>query len=226
MRTLVLSSMLMSGCFAESKYDYGGFETYRYFPIDGSSRVWRFYHGEADWLLEAEMVDKNRSGGSQVATIEYSRTEPFSLLYTVNWSSDASKGIRIHGYQVDTAFAWVDSEADTGDGEVVPRPEVAASGWTDFSPPIQFAKHQMAPGDNITTSTGGVTYTSTFEEVENCPNLWNDTWECLRFLLTSSDDNAAPFVGTWWLATTWGPSWFQPTVMEEPWVLETTSWTH
>ncbi len=235
MRAIIVMSTLLVGCFGEPKYDYGGFSSHQYFPIDGTARSWEFYDRDGDlgWQLLAEMTDKSRSGGVQIATIEYAQSDPYKLLYDVRWSSDSSKGIQIHGYGVADGFQWsnVAGSGDTGAGGdtgSAAGDDSAGPGLSSvsLSPPIQFAKYQVTPGDSETTSTGGVTYTSTFEEVENCPNAWNEEWECLRFVLTSDSANPAPFVGTWWLATTYGPSWFLPDGKATPWVLRKTEWDY
>ncbi len=48
-------------------------------------------------------------------------------------------------------------------------------------------------------------------------NLWVDDWDCLRIEIDSAGDE--PFLGTWWLATSWGPSRFLPKGHDAPWVL-------
>ena len=228
MRALIALPILLTGCFAEPKYDYSGFSIYKYFPLDGSERSWKFYNtmDTVDWLLEANMVvPHDRRGGTNVATIEYSQTEPYRLLYSIQWSSDSSDGIRIHGYRIESDFDWV--PADTGEEAGDTGASTTVTGdWVDFSPPIGIAKHQLSPDDDVTTNTGGATFKSTFEEVERCPNNWaSETWDCLRFVVESDGSDVPPFLGTWWLATDWGPSWFQPPGLEQPWILTEATWT-
>jgi len=226
-RALTALPILFLGC-SGPKYDYGGFSTHKYFPLDGSQRSWTFYTDAETWLLHAEMLTPHqREGSTSIATIEYTRTDPYALLYTVKWSSDSSNGIQIHGYsqESDGSSSGGDDTASGSDDTGVDSVEPGT--WVDFSPPISFSKFQMAAGDKVTSSTGGVTYTSTFEEVEKCPNNWaTETWDCLRFVLeSSSSTDVPPFVGTWWLATDWGPSWFQPPGLSDPWVLTEAKWS-
>jgi len=216
-----------------SKYDYAGFQTHKYFPLDGESRQWTYLNENLDYLLQVDMLSpKEQDGSISIATLEYSRKDPTQLLWTVKWSSNSTDGIQIHGYLLedtgddggsgggdDTGGAGGDDTGDTTD-------VTAETGtWVSFSPPIQFSEYQMAPGDSVESTTGGVTYKSTLISQEKCPNNWvADPWDCLVFTLEGDDD--LPFVGTWWLATDWGVSRFQPASMAdgEPWVLTKAEW--
>jgi hypothetical protein len=82
----------------------------------------------------------------------------------------------------------------------------------EFEEPVMLADYKMIPGESVETTTDGITFTSTFIAMEQCPNNWIDeanTWDCLKFEISSdSSSGSFPFVGEWWLANTWGPSRF------------------
>jgi len=197
------------GC-GGTTYDYAGHSIYEYFPLDGE-RTWTYVpedsddEGETVWQLEVEKVFPTETqGNTEIITLEYSK-EGDALLFSVQWSSDSVDGVLIHGY----------TDEETG----------AA---VTYDPPVVFGDYQMTKGESVTSQGDGVTFTSTFQGVESCQNYWTtDEWECLHFVLDDgdSDDEAGlPFAGEWWIANTWGTSWFMPTGYTVPWVLTSASW--
>jgi hypothetical protein len=203
-----------------AKYDYAGYQTHKYFPLDGENRHWEYYSDDTTYLLRVDMLSPQEvSGTTSIATLEYTQVSPRKLLWTIKWSSDSSSGIQIHGYMTE------DTGTDPGDtgsgGEDTGGTDLSSEigTWVAFDPPIQLSEYQMAPGDSVSTTSGGVTYTSTLTEAKQCPNNWvADPWDCLVFNLEG--DNGVPFVGTWELATDWGVSRFQPASKSgTPWVL-------
>ncbi len=196
--TIALASLVLA-CTGTGPI-YNGVQTYEYFPIEGE-RTWRYAMEDdsAGYLLEVEKVDSRSENGTEVVTLEYRRSDTMDLLYSTTWSSDAAGGIRVYSYEMQG-------------GESV-----------TYSPPVEFAEYTMRPGDEVVTETGGMTFTSTYVGVENCPNLWvSDVWECLHFSIDDGDGDdmvGAPFAGDWWIAGSWGPSIFQPTGWTSPWVL-------
>ncbi len=226
--TIAVSSLALS-C-GGAKYDYAGYQTYKYFPLDGKTRAWEYYSDDSSYLLQVDMLDPQELAGStSIATLEYAQMAPYKLLWSIKWSSDSSDGIRIHGYLMEGTMDDPDEGDDTGgagddtggagDDTGGPEVNVELGTWVSFDPPIQFSEYQMAPGDSVTTSTGGISFTSTLVSVEKCPNNWvPDPWDCLVFSLDGPSD--LPFVGSWSLATDWGTSQFQPSLKSgTPWVL-------
>ena len=85
---------------------------------------------------------------------------------------------------------------------------------------MELASRQMSPKDSITTTVDGITYESTFEAFDTCENEWvDDEWQCMRIVVSSDAEFAAPFEGTWNWASEWGTSSFQPTDSSFAWKL-------
>ena len=220
--TTIAAMTLAIGC-GDNKFEYAGFQTHKYFPIDGETRHWEYYSEDTSYLIRVDMLSpKTSSGSTDIATLEYTQVSPRKLLWTMQWSSDSADGVQVHGYMLEEG-ATTGSGDDTGDagGDTGGSSINAEIGtWVSFDPPVQISKYQMAPGESVETTTGGVTYTSTLEEQKKCPNNWvaEDPWDCLVFKVEG--DNGAPFVGTWEMATKWGVSRFQPASKSgTPWVL-------
>lgn len=185
---------------------YTGHNTYEYVALDGT-RTWKYTNESMGFDMVVEKIDTQKIDNVEIITLEYSKFDPQELLGSIKWSSDSLEGILIHGYET-------------------------TNGGMDFEEPVLIAEYRMVPGEIVTTTTDGVTFTSTFEGVETCPNDWitdGDDWNCLKF--TVEDDGAAstfPFVGEWWFANTWGASRFVspngPFGSSSPWVLSQASW--
>jgi len=220
---LIMVSTLAPSC-GGSKYDYAGYQTHKYFPLDGTTRNWTYYSEDTTYLMYVDMLTPlEQVGSTAIATLEYSQVDPYKLLWSVKWSSNSTDGIQIHGYLIE-GTAEVEDSGDAGDDTGGTDTTAEIGTWVTFDPPIQFSQYQMAPGDSVTTSTGGVTYTSTLDSVEECPNNWvADPWTCLVFTLEG--DDALPFVGSWSMATDYGVSQFQPASKSgTPWVLTEANW--
>lgn len=92
--------------------------------------------------------------------------------FTWRLSSSLANGVRFHGH-----------------------------GDTTFDPPVTLAAARMLRGDTVTSESGGITYTATFEEQELCPAeaYWpdeNNRAECYRVKLDAS--GPSPIAGTYW----------------------------
>lgn len=199
MRIHLLAALVLLGCNTES-YDYSGFQMDDYMALDGE-RWWRYASESEEWKLEIEKVlPVQKKGTTEVVTLEYSVYDPSELLFSLDWSSDSSNGILIHGYSVE------------GGDTVV------------FDEPAIISEFRAVKGDVFTTETGAGTVTSTFSTVEGCPNLWvSEPWDCVVMII---DDGGVgmPFAGTWSLAADWGPSRILFDGDSDPWVLAEGHW--
>ena len=204
---------------SEASYD-NGLDAYKHFPLDGSQREWLYRHPDKDFLLHVEKLPNPFVIPPTVHTLRYAKEDPWQLQYSIKWSSDADHGVQIHGYMVEepTTDTGEESERDTG------STASKAQGWVVFQPPVQFATAVMAVGDQVQSSAAGMTFTSTLETIEGCPNDWRDDWSCIRLRIESntiSTSTPPPFLGTWHLATRFGTSLFQPYGANRPWRLVT-----
>ena len=206
MRTsLLLGGLLLPACDGQDQFQYAGHNTYEYFALDGQ-RTWKYRQDDlsVEWNMEATKSGTVDVGNYKVVTIDYGVLDPAELLYSINWSSDSSSGILIHGYTV----------------------EGGAS--VSFETPVALSEYRMVPGDIVETTTDGLTYTAELIGVETCENDWvTEPWECLHFSISDGVDNetSAPFVGDWWLAADWGASRFQPASYGTPWILSEAVWS-
>ena len=202
--SLFVGGLMMTACDADN-YQYAGHNTYEYFVFDGE-RTWKYRQDDLsiEWRMEARKSGVVDKGSTQVVTIDYGVLDPAELLYSIDWSSDSSNGIQVHGYSVE-------------DGDAV-----------TFDTPVSMSDYRMVPGDMVETVTNGITYTAELVGVESCANDWGtDPWECLHFSISDGVDDAssAPFVGDWWLAADWGTSRFQPAGYSTPWILSEAVWS-
>lgn len=202
--SLFIGGLMMTACDTDN-YQYAGHNTYEYFVFDGE-RTWKYRQDDLsiEWRMEARKSGVVDKGTTQVVTIDYGVLDPAELLYSIDWSSDSSNGIQIHGYSVE-------------DGDAV-----------NFDTPVSMSDYRMVPGDIVETVTNGVTFTAELVGVESCENDWvTEPWECLHFSISDGVDDAssAPFVGDWWLAADWGTSRFQPAGYSTPWILSEAVWS-
>jgi len=202
--TLFVGGLMMTACDTDN-YQYAGHNTYEYFALDGQ-RTWKYRQDDLtiEWRMEASKSGTVEKGNYDVVTIDYGVLDPAELLYSIDWSSDSSKGIAIHGYSVE-------------DGDTVA-----------FETPVALSEYRMVSGDLVETTTDGITYVSELVGVELCENDWvTDPWECLHFNISDGvdDSTSAPFVGDWWLAADWGTSRFQPAGYSTPWILSEALWS-
>ena len=235
---LIALSLITSGSLAVTAcgtpdYQYAGFRTYEHFPLDGSEREWVYKHQDKDFLMEViKLPNPEAMGSKRIHTLQY-WNESNRLMYSIKWSSDSTDGVEIHGYRVEENTVGDGSGGDGsgengGNGSMdtgAPSANVVTGQWVEFSPPLQLTEFQMAPGESVVSSGGGVDYTTTFETMESCPNDWRADWECMKIVIESSEAEPAPFVGTWHWATRFGTSLFQPQGEDNPWTLVRAEYT-
>jgi hypothetical protein len=221
---LALGVVATAGC--EPSYTYQGYTMHSQFPTDGE-RYWVYANEDTSIAdeMRVEMVTPPRTQDTlEIFTFEHFNDSTGDLQYSVDWSSDAVKGIQIHGYMLaGVPETDPDTGGDTGSSESPPSATVV-----EYDPPILFAESSMAPGDTVETETGGFSFVSTLEYSEACPNFWSSEWtDCLRMKLDDGDgDDAvgAKVAGTYWLVKRYGIAWFQQTGDGAKWVLRKASW--
>lgn len=195
--------LLLAGC-AGNGFTFPGTPVWKMFPFDGE-RSWGYistddaatYHLDTTSSGEAEKI-----GGANVYTLVTVKdcigSDPDCVdgdpAFRMSWSSDSVDGVQIWGY------------AD-GDGQYV-----------ELRPPIQVATAEMARGDTIETVTGGVTWTSTLDGIQECPIRLVAQWdECAAFTLTVDGGPAYPIAGTWYATAGNGIAAFQHEEEEQRW---------
>jgi hypothetical protein len=220
-----LAALAAAGC--EPSYTYQGYTMHSQFPTDGE-RYWEYANEDSSIAdeMRVEMVTPPRTEDTlEIFTFEHYNDSTGDLLYSVDWSSDAVKGIQIHGYSIAVSTA---PDPDTGGEDTGTAESPPAESDVDFDPPILFAESSMAPGDTVETETGGYSFVSTLEYSEACPNYWSSEWtDCLRMKLDDGDGDdsvGAKVAGTYWLVKRYGIAWFQQTGDDEKWVLRKASW--
>ena len=196
----MLLAALALGC-AGTGPGFMGIQVYDHFPLDGSR--WWDYAQDDESVLWRMHIEKNKvtdKGATEVVTLDYGELDG-ALLYHVDWSSDSSDGVLIHGFQNEGSDA------------------------VRFDPPIVFGEPYMEEGDQVETETGGTTFTSTFVETEARTNHWvpDDEWECLKFEVSAAGGDY-PFTGTYWIAPRYAISAFIPAGFEDAWVLSEAHW--
>lgn len=161
-----------------------------------------------DNMLMAQVFPSEVVDGREIITLEqYMDDDNHTFLGGVMWSTVAGKETQIHGWSgpdgVYTLFdPAIDVTVDTG------------------------YEH---PGDSVITETGGVTYTSTYVNNEDCQTLWTtQPWEdCLHLTIddgggavSSADPATRPiFVGEYWLVTRFFVAWMHTSGYDAKWNL-------
>lgn len=193
------TASLLGGC-AGQKFGYAGENLWERYPLDGTTREWEYVNEDTavEYVLVVEKVSETLQGGKALVTLSYTARAADTatgesgetLLHEVVWSTDSDDGVEI--------WSWTDYTADV------------AGVTTDYSPPVIFAEREMNNGDMVDSDSAGVSFTSQYNGLQDCPNNWSgDTWECARVAITGGT-GAEPFLGEHWVAMNYGTSWFEP----------------
>ncbi len=198
MRSLVpvLGSLALSAC-GGSSVTYSGYSMSNYFPFDGSSRTWEFV--STDTTIPHKLVatlatpGTPSADGAMVFEVDY-ETQCVQAdaegcvdawVRTLAWSSDGTRGTLLHSLET-------------------------ADGLTAFDPPIALTDDTMLVGDSVQTTTGGTTWTATFEGLDACPVVWTSEWgnQCIHLTL---DDGGlgSELAGDYWAITQYNLVGFQ-----------------
>lgn len=226
--TLALIALGLTGC--DPDYRYGGYQIFDHFPLDGS-RSWEYASDDLSvpYKLDVRMSEEALTTDKYVIReFQHFNQETGDPLLSVQWSSDSSSGVLIHGYQVfeTSGGTGAGTGAGPGGGTAPPLPATVVSYAGN---PVVFGDPEMAPGESVVTEVDGYTVTSTFEAVEPCENYWvADDWQnCLRIHVDDGDgdpDAGLAFAGTYWIVPRYGIAWMQLTGDSEVWRLVTASW--
>lgn len=228
MRALALLAAPLVACSGGS-YNYDGQNLSQYFPLDGD-RQWEYRQcaaADTGDLVDTEVyafydltgcseptggvlkVEKfpetSVDGSTEKVTLNTSWDAPDgtnTLLHSIVWSSDDSRGVRIYSYQ----------DLQTGEETI-------------FDKAVIFADYQMNVGDTVETSTNGVTFRATYvETLGNCPNNWNGGFEECARIKVEAEGSDAPFLGDWWIGATYGTNAVQFAGESDVWVLDDAVW--
>ena len=182
MRTMVISGLLLLASCGNSSPSLVRTTVWNLFPFDGS-RQWTFTNPDQafDFSLHAETVgNPDIIGGLNVYAVSYQKECRFvsdecsngDEVLRIRWSSDSSSGVLIHGYtQNDIAV--------------------------EFRPAISLAEDTARRGETVETESDGLTWTATFEGIQECP-FRSDDWQCAVFSLESTAEEPLPIEGTYW----------------------------
>jgi hypothetical protein len=208
---LTAIALVITGC--EPEYQYQGYDMPSHFPLDGSKLEWEYSSSDTTIVNEllVEKVGAAMVDDVEVVDLEHwviGEDDAEDLAWTVKWASDDVDGVMIYGY-IDHA----------NDNEVT------------FDPPIQFAEDNGIPGDDpIVTSTGGFTWTASFDRVEGCETYWVPGWadeQCLVVTLDDGDDTPVTngiIVGTYHLVPRYGAAWLDVDAYDARWSLSNHDW--
>lgn len=207
-RSLVVLSLLAAAA-CDNPISYSGYQMTQYFPFDGE-RTWEYKNAETGVPYKiVGTLERNvdtSADGSDMHRIAYERaclTDTESCtdgwIRDVLWSVDGQNGARIWGYEDE-------------------------AGAVDFDPPVVVAESQMQAGESVSVDTGGTTWTSSFEGVEECPVTWTQEWgnSCLRMHVDDGDGDPAagsPIAGDYWVITQYNVVGMQLTDHEAVWEL-------
>ncbi len=191
----------LQGC-NPSNTAFSGHSISEFFPLHGVKRDAVYKNDDASFtekMLVEKLSETELSDGTDVSTLEHylESSTGRTLIGTVEWSSETSDGVRIHGYS-------------DGDG---------AS--TAFDPPVAISPSTdkwQTDDDPVCTETGGFTFRSELIGFEDCPVAWGPDWsDCLHVALVGcssdceceEDESGLLFVGEYWQVSTYGTAWKQ-----------------
>jgi hypothetical protein len=187
-----------------------GTRTAQFFPMDGQRTA--VYVNEDTGItenLEVSKIEPTESiDGREVVTFEHSLSgASLTVKGAVKWASAPGEGIKIYGFR------------DGPDGD-----------FTMFDTPVLVTSENDTenPGESVTTTTNGYTFTSTFIDFEDCPVQWGLDWTgCMHLKIDDGDgdDTTGPiFAGEYWLVTRYGPAWMKLTGDGQKWNLADYDW--
>lgn len=213
-RTRAALALLLAPLVAcEPEFFYSGYDMTDQFPLDGA-RSWEYVNesGDVAFQIRVEKVDTTEIiNDNEVVTLETYNADTGDLLMDARWSVNRSNGVQIWGYTV--------YDASYGGG---------ADASATYDPPLLVASPNMAPGESVTTSTGGATFTSTFVITEPCPNYWTSEWtDCVRMKIDDGDGDdtrGSRMAGEYWQVPRYGTSWFEVTGDPDLWKLRNADW--
>jgi len=187
---LWIAPLALGACEPPDNYTYGGTPMSTLFPFDGL-RTWEFIHSDTavTYKLEAAMRrDSEKDGTINIYTVDYAKRcvaaddscVDGEILWSLEWSSDTTEGVRIHGSNV-------------GDDE---------STWVMYEPPIVLALSEMKVDDVVETTTAGHTFSSTLFNFESCPVYLQAEWEdCAHIIISDVGGDQLsgyPIAGEYW----------------------------
>lgn len=196
---MFLLVLAMQGCNPQNTA-YTGRSVSEYFPLYGTVREATFKNDDAsigDKLIVEKLSEAELADGTDVSTFEYylESSTAKELHGTVEWSSESSDGVRIHGYAEGSA------------------------GVTAFDPPISVSptNDKWQTGDEpVCTETGGFTFRAELIGFEDCPVSWGPDWnDCMHLQVIGcssgcdceADESGYFFTGDYWQVATYGTAW-------------------
>lgn len=174
-------------CTGENPYNIAGDVIYESFPFDGE-RFWLYNSTDASlpYRLEVEIFPPGEPGvlDTVVYTLRYTQDcfgndpscVPGTILRIIQWSSDPSQGVLIHGSG--TAIGAIQT----------------------YDPPIRISADSANLDDSWETKTGGATWTSTYTGIDSCGLAMPLEWDCFTFEVTTDAGEGYPIAGKWWSA--------------------------
>lgn len=193
-RTLVSLALLLGAC--APQVVVSGDQIYKAYPFD-ALREWTFQADDTTipYRLEARQLEGfEEIGDEAVYTLEFL----YACFNDTGVCEDADDN-GTEDIEGEVAFTWRMS-ATRRAGVLF-----HAIDDTTFDPPVAIADGDMLVGDEVVTTSGGITYTATYEGEETCPapGLWPEVEtrpDCFKNVV---DDGGveSPVGGTYWATT-------------------------
>ncbi len=202
---LVPAVLLLSGC--PDPEVLGVQDNTRYFPLDGTERVWTYRSAEQllDWTLVVEKAESSLSGDMELVTLEHSDADTDDLLWQVIFSEDSVQGVRVHGY--------TDVQADL---DVL------------FDTPVMLVERGVQDEPSVTETSQGSFIAETSRA--GCETYWVPDWgeeSCLVVDLRDTDDDPTTHgivTGQYRLVPSYGPAWLDLDAYDDTWWLSGFDW--
>lgn len=187
-----LPLLLLAGCTSSAVGDSFS-SVWPMFPFDGA-RTWDYVSTDPTvgyTLRVTSSGEPDVVAGTAIYTL-VSTTTCFGadpdcvdgeVLRRMEWSSNATDGVGIHGYDI-------------------------GAGFVPLEPPVRVTLDDMSRDDAVETVIGSATWTSTMLGVEPCPGPigWD---ECGAFRIVVEGADGGPIAGTWWATPSNGVAAFE-----------------
>ena len=221
----LLSLTALTAC-EGSKFLYAGQPIPAYFPLDGQ-RTWVYQQCPPDDAacvvddprqLVISKVGSRQAGDTQVVSLTYAYRElvPEDTGTETGTTDGGDSGTAEEEPSTDEVFATVEWSSDSTDGVQIWSWTDAEGVETPYATPLRFADPEMSKGDAVYSEN----LTSTYVEQTYCQTRWvaDTEWEC-ALMRVEGGAGTEPFLGDWWLASSYGVAHFVPAGGSVPWVL-------
>ncbi|MCB9666229.1 MAG: hypothetical protein H6732_19120 [Alphaproteobacteria bacterium] len=207
---LLGTTLVAGGCAPSAPPTFEGRRVYEAFPFEPAGREWDYKSDNAD--LSYRMVGLQ---AEKAETVETS-TKLWQIDVTAQCFNDtgACADLDMDGNAQDIDETVL--EVWKISAEFISGVRVWQMGEVVYDPPVLLVEGRAQVGDVVETTSGGITFTSTYEGPEDCPGSYfevdtdagEERVECEKIVVTDAGAGSL-LAGTWWAVAPYGIVQFQ-----------------